>query len=76
MDYKKEIIEMIQKIHNESIIKFIYGCVKEHMTKKGQEDNSRPCILKNKFFKKITQQIFFIGWQIIVFKNNSFETRV
>ena len=28
MDYKKEIIEMIQKIHNESIIKFIYGCVK------------------------------------------------
>lgn len=28
MDYKKEIIEMIQKIHNESMIKFIYGCVK------------------------------------------------
>ena len=28
MDYKKEIIEMVQKIHNESIIKFIYGCVK------------------------------------------------
>lgn len=28
MDYKKEIIEMIQKIHSESMIKFIYGCVK------------------------------------------------
>ena len=28
MDYKKEIIEMIQKIQNETIIKFIYGCVK------------------------------------------------
>nr|DAM59181.1 MAG TPA: hypothetical protein [Caudoviricetes sp.] len=28
MDYKKEIIEMIQKINNESIIKFIYGCIK------------------------------------------------
>lgn len=28
MDYKKEIIEMIQKIHNESMIRFIYGCVK------------------------------------------------
>ena len=28
MDYKKEIIEMVQKIHNESMIKFIYGCVK------------------------------------------------
>ena len=28
MDYKKEIIEMIQKIQNESMIKFIYGCVK------------------------------------------------
>ena len=27
MDYKKEIIEMIQKIHNETMIKFIYGCV-------------------------------------------------
>ena len=35
MDYKKEIIEMIQKIHNESMIKFIYGCVKEYITKKG-----------------------------------------
>ena len=28
MDYKKEIIEMIQKIHSEPMIKFIYGCVK------------------------------------------------
>ena len=28
MDYKKEIIEMIQKIHSETMIKFIYGCVK------------------------------------------------
>lgn len=28
MNYKKEIIEMIQKIHSETMIKFIYGCVK------------------------------------------------
>ena len=28
MNYKEEIIEMIQKIHNETMIKFIYGCVK------------------------------------------------
>lgn len=28
MDYRKEIIEMIQKIHNETMIKFIYRCVK------------------------------------------------
>lgn len=28
MDYKKEIIEMIQKINSETMIKFIYGCVK------------------------------------------------
>lgn len=28
MDYKKEIIELIQKIRNESMIRFIYGCVK------------------------------------------------
>lgn len=28
MYYKKEIIELIQKIHDESMIKFIYGCVK------------------------------------------------
>ena len=28
MDYKEEIIEMIQKINSESMIKFIYGCVK------------------------------------------------
>ena len=28
MNYKEEIIEMIQKIHSESMIKFIYWCVK------------------------------------------------
>ena len=28
MNYKKEIIEMIEKIHSEKMIKFIYGCVK------------------------------------------------
>lgn len=28
MDYKKEIIEMIQKINSETMMKFIYGCVK------------------------------------------------
>lgn len=27
MDYKKELLEMIQKINNETMIKFIYGCV-------------------------------------------------
>lgn len=28
MDYKKEIIEMVQKIENEKMLKFIYGCVR------------------------------------------------
>ena len=28
MDYKKEILEMIKKINSETMIKFIYGCVK------------------------------------------------
>ena len=28
MDYKKEIIEMIQKINSKTMMKFIYGCVK------------------------------------------------
>lgn len=28
MDYKKEIIEMIQKINSETMMKFIYVCVK------------------------------------------------
>lgn len=28
MDYRKEIIEMIQKINSETMMKFIYECVK------------------------------------------------
>ena len=28
MDYKKEIIEMIQKINSKTKMKLIYGCVK------------------------------------------------
>lgn len=36
MDYRKEIIEMIQKIRSESMIKFIYGCVKKGLQRRKQ----------------------------------------
>lgn len=38
MDYKKELLEMIQKINNETMIKFIYGCVKRAYREEGSED--------------------------------------
>lgn len=59
MDYKKEIIEMIQKIHSESMIKFIYGCVKGLIRKKGQENDSYPCVLENKLLKKSHNKSFY-----------------
>lgn len=38
MDYRKEIIEMIQKIHSESMIKFIYRCVKRTYKEESNEE--------------------------------------
>ena len=38
MDYRKEIIEMIQKIRGESMIKFIYGCVKRAYKEESNEE--------------------------------------
>lgn len=54
MDYKKEIIEMIEKIHSESMIKFIYGCVKRAYKEERAGNDSHPCALENKLLKKIT----------------------
>lgn len=38
MDYRKEIIEMIQKIRSESMIKFIYGFVKRAYKEESNEE--------------------------------------
>lgn len=38
MDYKKETIEILQKIRSESMIKFIYGCVKRAYKEESNEE--------------------------------------
>lgn len=61
MDYKKEIIEMIQKIHNESMIKFIYGCVKRaYDEERGCRISKYFCWAAAPFYAKMASKLITI----------------